>query len=86
MSLDSQDRDLTRRMRMVLAFAKEQMPESIICIFSFTQAEDGSPISMNKVCTNSRDRETLSEGVSGVLEEMRKAEVIDLTDTQGGMQ
>jgi hypothetical protein len=86
MSLDSQDRDLTRKMRAILAFAKEQMPESIICIFSFTQAEDNSPISMNKVCTNSSDRENLAAGITTVLEAMRVAEVTDLTDVQGGMQ
>lgn len=86
MTIDSQDRELTGKMRKILAFAKEQMPESIICIFSFTQAEDGSPINLNKVCTNSRNREALSEGVVNVLENMRLAEVIDLTDTKGTMQ
>lgn len=86
MSLDSQDRDLTRKMRMILAYAKEQMPESIICIFSFTQAEDDSPISMNKIATNSMDRANLAEMINVVLSAMLSAEVVDLTDTKGGMQ
>lgn len=86
MSLDSQDRDLTRKMRAILAFAKEQMPESIICIFSFTQAEDDSPISMNKIATNSMDRANPADGIATVLEAMLGAEVVDLTDTKGGMQ
>lgn len=86
MTIDSQDRALTVKMRNVLAYAKQEMPESIICIFSFTQAEDNSPVSLNKVCTNSRDRETLSEGITNVLENMRQAEIVDLTDTKGTMQ
>lgn len=86
MSLDSQDRALTLSMRKVLAFAKQEMPESIICIFSFTQAEDESPISMNKIATNSMDRANLADGIATVLEAMLGAEVVDLTDTKGGMQ
>lgn len=86
MSLDSQDRALTLSMRKVLAFAKQEMPESIICIFSFTQAENESPISMNKIATNSMDRANLADGIATVLEAMLGAEVVDLTDTKGGMQ
>lgn len=86
MSLDSQDRALTLSMRKVLAFANQEMPESIICIFSFTQAEDESPISMNKIATNSMDRANLADGIATVLEAMLGAEIVDLTDTKGGMQ
>lgn len=86
MSLDSQDRALTLSMRKVLAFAKQEMPGSILCIFSFTQAEDESPISMNKIATNSMDRANLADGIATVLEAMLGAEIVDLTDTKGGMQ
>lgn len=86
MSIESQDRALTIKMRNILAYAKQEMPDSIICIFSFTQAEDESPINLNKVCTNSRDRETLTEGIINVLENMRQAEIVDLTDTKGTIQ
>jgi hypothetical protein len=86
MSIETQDRALTFKMRAILAYAKEQMPESIICIFSFTQAEDDSPINLNKVATNSQDRETLSQAIIVVLENMRMAEIVDLTDTNGTIQ
>lgn len=77
---------LTLSMRKILAYAKQEMPESIICIFSFTQAEDDSPISMNKIATNSMDRINLASGIADVLEAMLGAEVVDLTDTKGTMQ
>lgn len=86
MSLDAQDRELTLAMRRVLAYAKEQMPGSILCILSFTQAEDDSAINMNKIATNCRDRAELQEQVFTVLTNFVAAQVVDLTDTKGGMQ
>lgn len=85
MSLDSQDRELTLAMRRILAFARKELPESIICIFSFTQAEDDSAISMNKIATNSLTREMLAENVFAVMSSFVEAQVVDLTDTKGEM-
>lgn len=86
MSIESQDRLLTAKMRAVLAYAKEQMPESIICIFSFTQDEDGSPVGLNKIATNSNDRANMAVNIADVLTAMLGAEIVDLTDTKGPMQ
>jgi hypothetical protein len=85
-SLDSQDRELTIAMREVLAFAKKRMPESILVIFSFTHAEDDSAINMNKIATNGRDRAELQDQVFTVMTSFVAAQVVDLTDTKGGMQ
>lgn len=86
MSIESQDRALTIKMRNILAYAKQEMPGSIICIFSFTQDEDGSPASLNKVATNSSDRANMAVNIADVLEAMLGAEIIDLTDTKGTIQ
>jgi hypothetical protein len=86
MQIEQQDHDLTLGMREILAFAKRRLPESIICLFSFTQAADESPISINKVATNSREREGLTTAINEMLLRMATAEVTDLTDTIGGMQ
>jgi hypothetical protein len=86
MGIDSQDRKLTMAMRKVLAYAKQEMPESIICIFSFTQAEDDSVINLNKIACNAQDRMHLQEQVFTVMTNFVAAQVVDLTDTEGTMQ
>lgn len=86
MSLESQDRELTLAMRRILAYAKQEMPESILVIFSFTQAEDDGGISMNKIATNGNDRAELQAQVFTVMSSFVNAQVVDLTDVKGGMQ
>lgn len=86
MTIDEHDEALTQGMRDILAFARQALPDSIVCIFSFTQAADESPVAINKVCTNSREREGLTVAINEMLLRMATAEVTDLTDTIGGMQ
>lgn len=86
MDIESQDRELTIAMRRVLAFAKEQMPESIVCIMTFTHAEEVPGMALNKIATNSMDRETLREEINKIADNFVNAGVVDLTNTQGGMQ
>ena len=86
MSLDDDDIAVQHKMRSILEFAKQQLPGSIICIFSFTEAESDPMVCINKVSTNARNREALAEEVTALLEAMKSAEVIDLFDVQGGMQ
>lgn len=86
MNIEAQDRELTLKMRKIIAFAKETLPNSIVCVFSFTHAEDGSSISLNKIATNAQDREELGVQVVTVMTAFMDAGVIDLTDTNGTMQ
>lgn len=86
MAINSQDLELTLAMRKVLDFAKRLMPDSHLCILSFTHAEDEPGMSLNKIATNAEDRMVLREEAILILNNFAGAEVLDLRDVQGGMQ
>lgn len=86
MSIDEQDLELTHRMRDILTYAKNQLPGSIICIFTFTEAEADAAILLNKVCSNTSAREVMAENIIHMLQNMVEQEMVDLTDTNGTMQ
>lgn len=83
MSIDSQDRKLSLAMRRVLDYAKQQMPDSIICVLSFTQGEDGSEFDLNKIATNCNDRSSLKVAVVNCVSAFADAPVVDLTEIKG---
>jgi hypothetical protein len=85
-SIDSQDRALSLAMRRVLSYAKDQMPGSILCIISFTECDNAPGTSLQKIACNVEHREELIIQAKAVLDNFGTAPVIDLTDTEGGVQ
>lgn len=85
--MSDNDSELSLAMRRILAFAQEQMPETVFCIMSFTQVDyNGEIYSSNKIIANSEDREHLVACAQTVLANYLEAPVYDLRDVKGGMQ
>jgi hypothetical protein len=75
----TQETDLALGMRDILEYAKHRLPGSILCCISFTTASDDEEMQIEKLATNTMEREELFLQVVDFLDGFRKAPVLDLS-------
>lgn len=72
------DSELSQAMDRILAFARKEMPNSIICIMSFTEVEwNGEIYTLEKISVNVEDRQELVGRAANLLHGFVHAPVYD---------